>query len=92
MKADVPAPKLVKYGMTAEYQDAIVERHFVVTLTERLHAAQLHQRMLAKLPAVVKLLNRGSAPAATPEPVPVSAEPVPIATPTVPLREALGLD
>jgi hypothetical protein len=90
MKADSPQPPLVKYGMTEEYSDALVERHFTVTCEGKAGDAINLARMMARLPAVQAVLNRGSAPPVAPEPVPVSVVTPEQAPPAVDLRAKLA--
>lgn len=89
MKADEPHLPLVKYGMTAEYQDRLVERHFAVLGEDRAISAFHFAQALHAGPKLCAAPNKNRQEPQT-APVPVVLMPEPAAEP-MDLRGMLGL-
>ncbi len=91
MKAEEPGDRvpIVKYGMGAEYQDTIVQRHFAVTREQQLIDDLLFRIALDRLGKLLPWPKRALDP--TPPLLPVTTVAEPLAAEPSDLRRSLGL-
>ena len=90
MKTDGPRPHIVKYGMTAEYVDCLVKRHFGVLFEEQvIYAARMDHavRVAPALNAALDFPPPSSAPAV---PAPMHTAPE-VASQQLDWRARLGI-